>query len=494
MGNVRRGWGTPSRTRVAGVRDEFSFVGEEHLYRAFFKAEMGGVLFTDTEGRVLEANAEACRLLGRGRDELLAPGAGPVFDPADPRLARAREEQNKKGFFRGPLRARRGATGSFEASVTVVDYEDGLGEERLVMVLADREEVPPGVSPEATESAEETYRSLAGYVGDMVFIFEADGTTRYASPSMERVLGFAPEEVVGTVTLDHIHPDDLKRVVANAAAYHEVPGVAPPFVYRSLRKDGSYAHLEAAMINLLHDQRVRGVVGVFRDVTERVRAEEEIKRLNEELERRVEERTAELESAVVKLKENERALEAAFEEAPHGIAHVSPGGRFLKVNGELCRVTGYERGELLGMSMGQVTHPEDVRKDEDNFRRLLSGALPGYAAEKRFLRKDGAHTWVSLNVSPSDAPEGEPERLIVVVEDIDARKRAELALGSLTRREKEVLALLARGRTNPQISGALFISPSTIRYHIQNVVEKLGVRNRTAAATRAIELGLLAKQ
>lgn len=86
---------------------------------------------------------------------------------------------------------------------------------------------------------------------------------------------------------------------------------------------------------------------------------------------------------------------------------------------------------------------------------------------------------------------GEPAYFILVVENIDARKRAELALGSPTLREKEVLLRLALGDTNRRISAALFISPNTVRSHVQNITVKLGVENRTQAARRAIELGLV---
>jgi DNA-binding CsgD family transcriptional regulator len=52
----------------------------------------------------------------------------------------------------------------------------------------------------------------------------------------------------------------------------------------------------------------------------------------------------------------------------------------------------------------------------------------------------------------------------------------------LTAREREILAWVARGKTNPEIARALWISPATVRKHLANVYEKLGVHTRTAAA------------
>ncbi len=72
----------------------------------------------------------------------------------------------------------------------------------------------------------------------------------------------------------------------------------------------------------------------------------------------------------------------------------------------------------------------------------------------------------------------------------DANKgRMQLPKG-ITPRETEVLKLLAQGRTNPQIAEDLAISRGTVKIHVQNIIAKLGVSDRTQAAVRAIELGL----
>ena len=61
----------------------------------------------------------------------------------------------------------------------------------------------------------------------------------------------------------------------------------------------------------------------------------------------------------------------------------------------------------------------------------------------------------------------------------------------LTARETEILQLLAQGRTNPQIAGKLVVSPGTVKNHVRHIIAKLEVSDRTQAAVRAIELGLL---
>jgi DNA-binding NarL/FixJ family response regulator len=72
-----------------------------------------------------------------------------------------------------------------------------------------------------------------------------------------------------------------------------------------------------------------------------------------------------------------------------------------------------------------------------------------------------------------------------------ANKRQDPVPGGITLREVEVLRLLAQGRTNPEIAKEFEISRGTVKIHVQHIIAKLGVSDRTQAAVRAIELGLL---
>ena len=75
----------------------------------------------------------------------------------------------------------------------------------------------------------------------------------------------------------------------------------------------------------------------------------------------------------------------------------------------------------------------------------------------------------------------------------DAQEETSLP-GSLSPRETEVLRLTAQGHTNQQIGGGLLISVSTVKKHVQSIISKLGVSDRTQAAVRAVELGVLAER
>jgi PAS domain S-box-containing protein len=93
-----------------------------------------------------------------------------------------------------------------------------------------------------------------------------DGTIRYLSPSVERVLGYTPEEMVGTSTAEYVHPDDMQRARGELEALLSKPGVHPAAVETRVRhKDGSWRHLEGMATNLLDDPAVEGLVFNQRD-------------------------------------------------------------------------------------------------------------------------------------------------------------------------------------------------------------------------------------
>ncbi len=123
--------------------------------------------------------------------------------------------------------------------------------------------------------------------------------------------------------------------------------------------------------------------------------------------------------------ESEEQSLSTIELAAIGIAHVDAAGRFLHANRCLCELLGYRREELLGMTIKQVSHPQDKNVTDEVRARLRAGLIDSFQLEKRYLRKDGTAVWVGLTISVARGPSGEPLHDIAVVQDISARKQAE---------------------------------------------------------------------
>jgi PAS domain S-box-containing protein len=243
---------------------------------------------------------------------------------------------------------------------------------------------------------------------------------------------------------------------------------------------------------------VEGMLIIHRDITERVRKEEELRRLKEDLERRFRQRTAQLMTALEEAKDSEGMLRESlkmfrttFEQAALGIAHIDLEGHWTWVNEKLSEVLGYSREEFRKKTFDDVTHPDDLKINCDQMKRLRSGEVDHYSIDVRCVRKDGSHLWINLSVSLVRHPSGRPPYFMAIVQNIDQHKRAEMILRSFTPREIQVLKLVTHGFTNRQIACELYISANTAKFHVQHVIEKLGVRDRTEAAYRAAELGLV---
>jgi len=128
------------------------------------------------------------------------------------------------------------------------------------------------------------------------------------------------------------------------------------------------------------------------------------------------------------LRESEDRFRSTFEQAAVGICHVSPDGRFLRVNQKLCDILGYNINELLSLTFQEITHPDDLESDVEYVRQILADKVQTYSMEKRYIRKDGSPLWANLTVSLTRELSGAPRYFISVVEDISYRKTAEQAL------------------------------------------------------------------
>ena len=128
------------------------------------------------------------------------------------------------------------------------------------------------------------------------------------------------------------------------------------------------------------------------------------------------------------LQESEAHFRGAFDHAAIGMALVDVDGRWLRVNSSLCRLVGYEAGELLRMKYQDLTHTDDLESEATLTRQLVEDRFPSFHIEKRYIHRNGEVVWALLSVSLVRTAQGEPLHLITQVQDITDRKRAEARL------------------------------------------------------------------
>ncbi len=125
------------------------------------------------------------------------------------------------------------------------------------------------------------------------------------------------------------------------------------------------------------------------------------------------------------LVESEERFRATFEQAPVGIAHLSPDGTFLRVNRTLCSILGRPREELLSTPFADTSHPDEAEADLAALQQLLHGSRTEYVAEKRCRRKTGEFFWAQLSITLLRDAKKSPLYFVVIFQDISERKNFE---------------------------------------------------------------------
>jgi PAS domain S-box-containing protein len=123
---------------------------------------------------------------------------------------------------------------------------------------------------------------------------------------------------------------------------------------------------------------------------------------------------------------SQETYRAIFDQAPVGMAHLSPELHWLDVNRRLCEMTGYSHDELLSVGWQNITPQEDLPFNLEGLAKLSTGDLDRYSAEKRYICKDGRIIWVKISVSPvRDVTDQHLLYFVTVIEEITEYKRAQ---------------------------------------------------------------------
>jgi PAS domain S-box-containing protein len=243
----------------------------------------------------------------------------------------------------------------------------------------------------ALRRAERQAEALVAASLDIVSIIDAGGVVRFASPSVERLLGYTPERIVGVNVIELVPHADLARVAEAFRRCLADPATPIAVEYAVRHADGSVRRLESLGTNLLADAAIGGVVVASRDVTERHRAEDELRR-----------------------------LEAAVEQSVSIIFLTDSAGVISYVNPAFTRAYGYTRDEAVGATPRLI---RSGRHSAGFYQELWRTVLAGenFRSELVNRARDGRLVIVRTSVGPIRDRNGNVTGFLAVQDDVTDR-------------------------------------------------------------------------
>ncbi|HXJ78794.1 MAG TPA: PAS domain S-box protein [Candidatus Methylomirabilis sp.] len=305
----------------------------------------------------------------------------------------------------------------------------------------------------ALQDSEMRFRALTENSTDLITIFDAEGRAMYASPSVTRVLGWGPTELIGRNVFDYVHPEDRARVheaFMRAVRSNDATGIRERF--RFPHKSGSWRTFEAVVSNLLEVPSVRGIAINSRDITEQ-------------------------EHANVRLRSQERQLRAIVHTVSDVVLELDADGRYLNIwaadESKLAR----PRTELLGRRVEEALGVDAARLLAGPLRSVLGTGDPE-TLEYPLSLADGEH-WFLGKLTRLSGLDGGPDTVCMGITDITDRKRAVAALQASETRFRALIEnsmdLIAIFDADGRLS---YASPSAQRilgYESGSLVGKVGL-------------------
>lgn len=282
---------------------------------------------------------------------------------------------------------------------------------------------------EHLQENEKRFRALIEHSSDAILMVDRQGTILYASPPFERILGYAPEEVVGWNRLFFVDPDQRGDSVVSFVGLLEETGKSATLQRRVRHKDGSWRWLETTLTNWLDEPAVQAIVANVRDITERKQAEEALR----ESEQRFRDHA-------------ETASDFLWETGPdHHFKYTTEPLNTLRITP--ARLVGARRWDLA------TDFEEEAEKWREHIA-VVEAHLPFRDFVYKTTRADGSLVYVSTNAKPIFDADGVFQGYRGAASDVTAAVRARQAEEALQQARSE-LAHISRVTTLGEITASI---------------------------------------
>ena len=369
----------------------------EERYRNLFE-NAHEAIFVAQDGKLVYLNPRTATQLGYSIEEIQSKSFIEFIHPDDQEMVIANHFKRMKGeeipnIYTFRVIHREGSVRWTELNAISVSWKEKPATLNFMTDITDRKR-----AEEELRNSNERFRSVIQSLSDTIFIIGPNGKLTYESPAAARILGYSPGYFIGKSPFEHIHPEDLDRVVKDLDEVFDSvnPGTSTEFRYRKV--DGTWINLEATGSNQIENPGIQGIVLTVRDISERKRTQNA-------------------------LRESEEKYRLIFEHSPLGILYFDHNGIIIACNESFIQIIGSSQKALIGLNMLKLPDKNivsTVQKALNGSTGLYEGIYSSTTAKKI--------TPIRSIFAPMTSDSGIILGGVGIIEDITERKQAEDAL------------------------------------------------------------------
>ncbi len=374
----------------------------EARYRALFETA-SQTIFVMKDGLFVDCNSWALDMFACTREQVVGQPPN-LFMPATQPDGQDSLEQAQERFAkvltgdpqRFEVRLRRADKTIFDAEVELNRFTAG-GEQHILGIVRNITKRKAVLS--ALKDSEQRFRALAHNAPDIIYTLDSTGMFTYINPAWQRILGHEPREVMGRYFVDFVEPKEEKRYRHIFKLIRDGRQTFVDLDGRLVAKDGSLRHfLLSGSPNMDEDGQVVGMVGLFRDITER-------------------------NMAIRLLQDSEKRHRTVLESAPDPVMVCNRQGDVTYINPAFTRVFGWILDELS--NGGSAFVPSDRSRETGELMEKVTRGETISGIETQRVAKDGSVVDVSLSGAAFQDAAGRTLGAVLTLQDVTERKRTQ---------------------------------------------------------------------